>query len=509
MSKLALQLNVLVQACVKTTMSTPPASDPHIVLLHLQSKKALQNGEQLCWKANELSTTSAQTSADVLILDAKVKWIIDSVHEQLKLADSIAKSLEEKRSKLRRQVEDWDQLRDKHTKALDQILDELGAQRVPPEFHQTSAASSIFGSQDSEDEEESLRRQTNGRSALSQSPSDTILAQRPNSRDDRRDWKTLRDFVDDQAIEDIFESMEDQRTSIQDSMYRTLEYPEKLAAAIDAIRCYLPEMTPTPPIESLINTQDLAKVGMAGHLESLTAHYDQMANALRESEAGDVFNEDDLQGASLDADMNRDTEELPSILAELEENLTSVTATHEQLSQIRDLNQQNFKRLSIILDELDELGEIMMEMLQTQETVESECEDRFTGMQRHLLTVEDLQQRYISYQTAFLKLVLEISRRRLYKEAAENIVRGMMEQLTAMTEEERQLREHFNIEHGAHLPEDICLCISNVPTKWEISPWNGGALENLPDIPADIVVEVRNQLHRTESVTVANGTESV
>jgi hypothetical protein len=35
---------------------------------------------------------------------------------------------------------------------------------------------------------------------------------------------------------------------------------------------------------------------MAGHLESLAAHYDQMAGTLRESEAGEEFTEDDIQG---------------------------------------------------------------------------------------------------------------------------------------------------------------------------------------------------------------------
>ena len=35
---------------------------------------------------------------------------------------------------------------------------------------------------------------------------------------------------------------------------------------------------------------------MASHLESLASHYDQMAGALRESEAGEVFSEEDLQG---------------------------------------------------------------------------------------------------------------------------------------------------------------------------------------------------------------------
>jgi len=37
---------------------------------------------------------------------------------------------------------------------------------------------------------------------------------------------------------------------------------------------------------------------MAHHLESLASHYDQMAEALREGEAGEVFSEEDLQSSS-------------------------------------------------------------------------------------------------------------------------------------------------------------------------------------------------------------------
>lgn len=79
-------------------------------------------------------------------------------------------------------------------------------------------------------------------------------------------------------------------------MSRTVDYPEKLTTAINAIREFLPETLSPPSIEGLIASQDSAKVGMAGHLESLAAHYDQMVNALRESEAGDAFSDDDLQG---------------------------------------------------------------------------------------------------------------------------------------------------------------------------------------------------------------------
>lgn len=61
--------------------------DPHLVTLVLQSKKALQHGEQLCLRASQLSSTSAQSAVDVLALDARVKWLSDAVLEQLKVCE--------------------------------------------------------------------------------------------------------------------------------------------------------------------------------------------------------------------------------------------------------------------------------------------------------------------------------------------------------------------------------------------------------------------------------------
>jgi len=69
-------------------MSSPTMTEqdqPHLVTLVLQSKKALQHGEQLCSQAHNLSNTSSQAAVDVLILDAKVRWITDNVLEQLKV----------------------------------------------------------------------------------------------------------------------------------------------------------------------------------------------------------------------------------------------------------------------------------------------------------------------------------------------------------------------------------------------------------------------------------------
>ncbi|KAJ7773175.1 autophagy-related protein 17 [Mycena metata] len=466
-------------------MSSPPPQ-PDLVSLVLQSKKALQNGEQLCSRANDLSNASAQSAVDVLALDAKVRWITDGVLEQLRLASSIAKSIEEKRARLGRQVQEWDVVRMKHSNALDGILESLGTQLVPPDFHQHSAASSLFGSQHSEDEEDA---QGNVPQSPRHSLSSTVHnVRRDKPRPDRQTWKTLRDFVDDQAIEDVLEKMENGRTTLDDILNKTDEYPETLNTTTTAIKESLPDVPPLPAMDKLLTTQDGTITVMARHLESLAAHYDQMAGALHESEGGEAFSEEDLQA------MNRDTEELPSIMKELEECLTSINATNELLANSQEDARKNLAHLHTILDDLDELGEIMTEMLQTQDVVERECEEQLASLQQHLLTVEHLHERFVSYRTAFNKLMLEIARRRQYREAAESIVRGMMAQLAAMTEEESQVRDHFNSEHGAHLPEDICLCIGNSPTRWEVVPWHGEELEALPEIEPDLIAQAKDRI---------------
>ena len=70
----------------------PEAGDigqAHLVSLVLQSKKALQHGEQLCTRAHTASNTSAQAAIDVLALDAKIKWMVEAVVEQLKVGSRV------------------------------------------------------------------------------------------------------------------------------------------------------------------------------------------------------------------------------------------------------------------------------------------------------------------------------------------------------------------------------------------------------------------------------------
>ena len=57
----------------------------HIVSLVLQSKKALESGQQLCARAGTVSDASAHVATAVIGLNAKIAWACAGIREQLKV----------------------------------------------------------------------------------------------------------------------------------------------------------------------------------------------------------------------------------------------------------------------------------------------------------------------------------------------------------------------------------------------------------------------------------------
>ena len=133
--------------------------------------------------------------------------------------------------------QEWDRIRNARTDALDAVLDALGAQAVPPEFHSVSADSSPFGSQhgsedgglaadDGADDDTDATPFGPPRASPSPSPrlspTDTVRnrsplarrAEKERRRADRGRWKTLRDFVNERAIEDLLDTIEEDRRGL-------------------------------------------------------------------------------------------------------------------------------------------------------------------------------------------------------------------------------------------------------------------------------------------------------
>jgi autophagy-related protein 17 len=103
---------------------------------------------------------------------------------------------------------------------LEAILESLGTHVVPPGFHENASGSSIFLDPSSESETEEPHKVT----APDHSPTLTIRRSNGNAAStsrkvgklkDKSRWKTLRDFVDERAIEDALEMIESERNKLE------------------------------------------------------------------------------------------------------------------------------------------------------------------------------------------------------------------------------------------------------------------------------------------------------
>lgn len=217
-------------------------------------------------------------------------------------------------------------MRNSRVDALDSILESLGSQVVPPSFHVASSDSSLFGSQPGTDDEAD---KPNGEPKPplddpfpGQSPTETLrnvlrngLPKHNRRSSDRSKWKTLRDFVDERAIEGVLDTIEndrialDVRTSLfqknggaqiivflQKIMARTSRYPEDLTRTITDIRANVATELIMPSIVAVVTSQEDASANMATLLTNLAHHYDQIVDVLHESEAGTVFDPSEIEG---------------------------------------------------------------------------------------------------------------------------------------------------------------------------------------------------------------------
>jgi autophagy-related protein 17 len=84
--------------------------------------------------------------------------------------------------------------------------------------------------------------------------------------------------------------------SLQDSLAVMASYTLTLQETLRAIREALPPDKPIVNVQKILSTQEHWTTEMANQLEGLAEHFEKMQVALRESEAGEKFTEDDIQG---------------------------------------------------------------------------------------------------------------------------------------------------------------------------------------------------------------------
>ncbi|KAF8340428.1 autophagy-related protein 17 [Cantharellus anzutake] len=442
---------------------------------HFQlSKKALADGQALCSRAKELSGSNANILVDALGVEAKIKWLNQGVLDQLSLAASVAKSLSAQRTKLLDEARLWDTQRTQRNQALDAVLESLGTQLVPPSLHQMSSGSSLFGSQHSLSEPTILR---------------TDLAQGPSSQDPKSKWKSLRDFVDEKGIELTLDGIEEERSNLDDVLGSTAAHAPTLNKYIADIRNFLPSISAPQSLYQLLSEQEETASEMAAHLESLAAHFEQMSQALHDHESGNLLSPGDIEV------LVKDTEELPSIIEDLERSVQSIESINNHVIAYRDTALVGIEVHHDILSQLEGLESTMDDMLEEHYIVESRVSQISNSLQSHHTALAELEETYHSYQLAYDQLIVEMDRRKRYRDGVQTMIERWTMELGALRDEELLARERFIADHGGFLPDDLCPYVSDMPVRWTIE---GDGRESNATLSDSIVLEAKRNLGLSE-----------
>ncbi|KAG8905040.1 autophagy protein 17 [Tulasnella sp. 403] len=303
---------------------------------------------------------------------------------------------------------------------------------------------------------------------------------------------------------------------------------------------------------TLLTRQDAFTTSMAQNLESLAAHYDQISHALRDygssqhepdssptyivgsaetykpgfafslsppkdipiphARGVDVPSRSEHSRRLADEDMQmftRDTEELPAILADIEEAASQVNAIHERVRTMLNALTESVSKFAGVMDLLDNLADDMSAKLQEQQLVEASPPAVMTQtyaihetLEERLTSLDELSQTYLAYHHAYRKLLLEMDRRRRNREMLEELVHDMVEKLDQLRDDEMAQRERFFAEQGQFLPDDLCPFVADRPVRWVVE-FEGD--ETLPHLQESILAEARQQIAQVENVSENHG----
>ncbi|KAG8747338.1 autophagy protein 17 [Ceratobasidium sp. 414] len=410
---------------MSATVSPSPPALPlgsSLATLFVTSKKALLHGNNVCNHASTLTRQSNDVAVDVLTLDARLRWLAQAVLDQLKLPRRVLLlHIDPSVSQLQ---QEWDRTRSQRTRSLDFVLEQLGNQGVPPSLHKTVAGSSVFGSPTSNTSKELpvvSQSGLNGRPLHGAGRADHKNAV---ADQDRRKWKTLRDFIDERSIEDALERIEEERLQLDDSLAKTYDFPHTLAAQISGIQDSLPQLSSEPVlavVHRIMTEQDALVRAMAEDLEGIARHFGQVRDAMKVEEDGGAINSEDLK--------KQDTEELTAVINDIDQSGQTVEALHEQLGAAKESLLQGLVTHREIVQKLEDLEETMSTMLVEQQNAQNDVHDLLHTLNSRLAELEDLEAAYVAYRRSYARLLQEMARRDRHRVEMEEIVHGMLERL--------------------------------------------------------------------------------
>jgi autophagy-related protein 17 len=312
--------------------------------------------------------------------------------------------------------------------------------------------------------------------------------------------KTLHDFIDEDTHLNLIESL---RSTIDSHKAAEVDFQRSqdsfddqirvLDAAVDDADQATENQDGTSLIPPLFHALTTHATEMASLLSSLVAHYDLCTSALKHTEGGGEaarqanpssaydspedslyknlplgsLNEHERQ--EMLAVVDNDAQEVEDVTLEINERLSEMETTLDQLQSYSQAIRLRHKLLNRVLDLLRTLGGSLPMFIAAAKLYGNNwntLKDTLIAKAEELASLTDF---YDSFVTSYASLLEEVNRRHAVESRMQRIADKARREIAALYKEDVAMREDFVRETGEFLPRDIWPGLTDAPRRWEIA----------------------------------------
>lgn len=345
---------------------------------------------------------------------------------------------------------------------------------------------------------------------------------------------TLHDFVDDQPVEVVRQTVRDAQGSVDTARTAIDDAIRSLEDELQSVNEVLADKTATSSsTKSDLHPLSISKQlrhlernahDMAQSLESLVQHFDSCVNAIKHTEgAGAVvaknFSNDDLpEGVDVETFNNptesiseddrtemlevlrNDAEQVDEVVADIQDRASEMEALHERVMLWRDLRDHAYRDISIAFQMLAQIGDQLPTQLGEVHKFSVQWKSEKNRIEDGIAGMEELCEMYENFLIAYDGMIVETARRKGVRRKMEKIVQDAQKQLDQLYEDDLAEREHFRSEQGDSLPSDIWHGLNVLPAQYGFQRLGEEGVDSIPDLPKEVVTSALKRLKAAQGI---------
>ncbi|TQS34218.1 hypothetical protein Golomagni_05405 [Golovinomyces magnicellulatus] len=336
--------------------------------------------------------------------------------------------------------------------------------------------------------------------------------------------RCLLDFVDEQGVEtmrDTFkENIRKAKAAQTEFDSAILSYDDDLVALKKSL---ITPLTRSISEQNLLTPHHLRSLEshaqqMVDLLESLIKHFDLCVTAIRNTEGGTAavrkatssqhFGEDVLSASDFRSSTNllvdeepisdedlqeilgileKDAAQVDDVVMELQGLLADMEIKHQAILDFVASLHATYEKVTSAYQMLELVGLRLRGYILSSHDFRIRWHETKAKIHSQLSELESIRLFYESYYNSYDSLILEVHRRKLCQDQAQNILNKASDELNRIYLSDFREREDFCADVGEYLPLDLWPGISDVAPRWKFIRADSGNNNQIPSLSPGVV----------------------